>query len=170
VASISGESVARVRRSRSLSAMFDLIALGANASMVIDSKKDAFHSHNAVSFASSVGDIEGVDVLLQALSCQAVVESSRCKEQLSPKELLTKALNTRIAAASGGSALHLAAGNGHASVCQRLLHHGCDAWQLDDQGRTPIHLACQFGKCCDAQYRNCGVSLINVYPVPHRPS
>ncbi|CAI4214493.1 unnamed protein product [Parascedosporium putredinis] len=41
----------------------------------------------------------------------------------------------------GTSVLHVAAGSGHVSTVEWLLHKGCDLHQRDDFGRTPLHMA-----------------------------
>ncbi|KZV64128.1 hypothetical protein PENSPDRAFT_588880, partial [Peniophora sp. CONT] len=41
----------------------------------------------------------------------------------------------------GKTALHDAAGEGHANVCHLLLEHGASLDDTDDNGNTPLHLA-----------------------------
>nr|XP_046267972.1 nuclear factor of kappa light polypeptide gene enhancer in B-cells inhibitor, alpha b [Scatophagus argus] len=53
--------------------------------------------------------------------------------------------------------LHLAVITNQADVCQRLLLSGCDPTLVDDNGDTPLHMACRHGNllCFSVITQNC---------------
>lgn len=46
---------------------------------------------------------------------------------------------------NGRTALHMASGNGHATIAQSLIDAGADVGAKNEEGNTPLHFACLNG-------------------------